>query len=769
MTAALLISFAVALAAPWIARWRAGSGACLLVLLPAALAVYFAALVPMVAQGAAALAVRTWVPAMGVSLALRCDGLSLFFALLITVMGALVVAYSIRYLADTGQRGRFFAYLLLFMSAMLGIVLADDLFALYVFWELTSITSFLLIGFENAQDKARDAARQSLLVTSSCGLVMLAGFILLSIAAGGTFRISEIVERAGEVRAHGLYAPALVLIAIGAFAKSAQFPLHFWLPNAMSAPTPVSAYLHSATMVKAGIYLLARLTPALGGTAPWFALLTSVGTLTMLIGAVLALRSTDLKRVLAYSTIAMLGMLTYLLGAGTAHSIAAAMVLLLAHALYKGALFLGAGAVDHEAGSRDVRQLGGLARCMPMTAAAAALAAASMAGLPPLLGFAYKEMTYAASLELEMAPVLLTAAAVLSNALTVVAAGIVAVRPFWGGRARPRVPVHEAPAAMWLPPVLLAGAGLLLGLFPGPVTRLVLDPAIAAIVGQPAAAQVSTVPHWNIGLLLSVVTIATGVIGYLCWDRLRAWLAMIDRASDYGPEHAYHAAVSALQRIAVMQTRALQHGYLRYYLLTVFATYLLLTAGAMLVHGLPAALPAALPSAAIYEWLLLGLSVAAAIAAIRTDSRLVAITALAVLGFSIALLFLIFGAIDLAMTQFLVETLIIVILLQVMRRLPPIGPPTRPTGRPRVHALALSIAFGLLVTVLLIAVTQQPFDDSISEYYARASVPEGHGRNIVNVILVDFRGLDTMGEISVIATAALGAWALIAARAGGTR
>lgn len=767
MIAALLISFAVALAAPWIARRRAGRGAWLLVLLPAALAVYFAALVPTVAQGTAALAVRTWAPAMGVTLALRCDGLSLFFALLITVMGALVVAYSIRYLADTGQRGRFFAYLLLFMSAMLGLVLADDLFALYVFWELTSITSFLLIGFDNAQEKARSAARQSLLVTSSCGLVMLAGFILLSIAAGGTFRISEITERAGEVRAHGLYAPALVLIAIGAFAKSAQFPFHFWLPNAMSAPTPVSAYLHSATMVKAGIYLLARLTPALGGTAPWFALLASVGTLTMLIGAVLALRSTDLKRVLAYSTIAMLGMLTYLLGAGTERSIAAAMVLLLAHALYKGALFLGAGAVDHEAGSRDVRQLGGLARCMPMTATAATLAAASMAGLPPLLGFAYKEMTYAASLELEMAPVLLTSAAVLSNALTVIAAGIVAVRPFWGSRMRDTV--HEAPVAMWLPPALLAGAGLLLGLFPGPVTRLVIDPAIAAIVGQPAAAQVSTVPHWNIELLLSVVTIATGVLGYLCWDRLRTWLAMIDRASDYGPEHAYHAAVKALQRIAVMQTRALQHGYLRYYLLTVFATYLLLTAGAMLVHGVPAALPDALPSAALYEWLLLVLLVAAAIAAILTGSRLVAIMALAVLGFGIALLFLIYGAIDLAMTQFLVETLIIVILLQVMRRLPPIGPPTRHTGRPRVHALALSIAFGLLVTVLLIAVIQQPFDDSISDYYARASVPEGHGRNVVNVILVDFRGLDTMGEISVIATAALGAWALLRARAGGTR
>jgi multicomponent Na+:H+ antiporter subunit A len=769
MSAALLLSFAVALAAPWIARWRSGRGAWLLVLLPVALAGYYAALAPGVAGGAVLVAVYEWLPLLDVDLALRGDGLSLIFALLISVLGALVVAYSISYLGDVAHRGRFYAYLLLFMSAMLGIAFADNLLALYVFWELTSITSYLLIGFHSEREEARSAAQQSLVVTSACGLVMLAGFVLLSIAAGGTFRISEIVDRADAVRAHALYAPALVTIAIGAFAKSAQFPLHFWLPNAMAAPTPVSAYLHSAALVKAGVYLLARLHPALGGTTLWLVLLTSVGAVTMVIGALLALRNTDLKRVLAYSTMAVLGMLVFLLGAGTAASVAAAMVLLVAHALYKGALFLVAGAVDHQAGSRDVRELGGLARSMPITAAAVALAAASMAGLPPLLGFAFKEMAYGATLELATAPVLLSAVVVLSNALAVVAAGVVAVRPFWG--RGPVTGASEAPAAMWLPPMLLAVAGVVLGVFPGPVTRLVIDPAISAILGQPVpaqvSAQVSVVPHWSPELLLSALTLAAGLIGYACWDRIRAALDWLDRAlaGTLGPERVYHLVFKSVQRVAVLQTRAIQHGYLRYYLLTIFATYLLLVSGAMIDHSVPAYLPRSLPAVAVHEWMLLGLAVAAALAATFMRSHLNTVVALAVLGFAIALLFLLLGAIDLAMTQFLVETLIIVILLLVLRRLPVIEPLSRPRFPMRAFKLAFSIAFGLLVTLLLIGVTRQPFDDSVSEYYGRTSVPEGHGSNVVNVILVDFRALDTLGEILVIATAALGAWALLRARA----
>jgi multicomponent Na+:H+ antiporter subunit A len=391
MLAAVFSSFGAALAAPWLHRVTRGATAPLLALLPASLLIYFASFAGRIAKGERVTVSYAWAPNLGVNLSFALDGLSLLFALLICGIGALVVIYAGGYLAGHHQLGRFYAFLLLFMASMLGLVLADNLLLLFVFWELTSISSFLLIGFDHEQEASRAAALQALLVTGGGGLALFAGMILLGLA-GDSFELSTLLARGDMVRGDTRYLPILLLVVAGAFTKSAQVPFHFWLPGAMAAPTPVSAYLHSATMVKAGVYLLARLSPILGETATWTAIVAPVGAITMLLGGVIALYQTDLKRILAYSTISALGTLVLLLGLGTAAAITAAIVFLFAHALYKGALFMVAGALDHETGTRDVEQLGGLRRAMPVTAVVAALAAVSLAGFGPVVSFIGKEL-----------------------------------------------------------------------------------------------------------------------------------------------------------------------------------------------------------------------------------------------------------------------------------------------------------------------------------------------------------------------------------------
>ncbi|MFB3140368.1 MAG: proton-conducting transporter membrane subunit, partial [Candidatus Acidiferrales bacterium] len=393
LAVAVLSGFVMALAAPWLHRIARSTSGWVLALFPLALTVYFAGQAGRVAAGEVLAVSIDWVPSLGIALSFYLDGLSLLFALLISGIGALVVVYAGGYLAGHAHLGRFYAFLLMFLASMLGLVLANNVITLFVFWELTSVSSYLLIGFEHEREAARQAALQALLVTGLGGLALLAGLLLLG-QAGGSMELSELLTRGEAIQAHPFYAPILLLILAGAFTKSAQFPFHFWLPSAMEAPTPVSAYLHSATMVKAGIYLLARFNPVLGGTELWFYIVTAAGAATMLVGAYLAFQQSDLKRILAYSTMSALGMMVLLLGLGTELAVKAAIVSILVHALYKGALFLVAGAVEHETGTRDVDRLGGLRRAMPITAAAAALAALSMAGLPPLFGFIGKEMVY---------------------------------------------------------------------------------------------------------------------------------------------------------------------------------------------------------------------------------------------------------------------------------------------------------------------------------------------------------------------------------------
>ena len=470
----ILSVFALALAAPGIYRLAGDATGWLVAAVPLALCIYFLTFVESVGSGEVYAVAHPWVPGLDIDLAFYIDGWSLLFAVLITLVGALVLIYAGAYLHGHPLIGRFYLFILLFMGSMLGLVLADNLLLAFVFWELTSISSYFLIGFDCRREASRAAALQALLITGAGGLALLAGFVLLAQVTGGA-AISDFLASGEQVRQHGLYDPILFLVLLGAFTKSAQVPFHFWLPSAMEAPTPVSAYLHSATMVKAGVYLLGRLSPVLSGTDAWLYTVTFTGAVTMVFAAWLTLRQEDLKRILAYSTISALGVLVMLLGIGTEGSARAAAAFLLAHALYKGALFLVAGAVDHETGTRNVNLLGGLRRAMPLTATAAILAALSMAGIVPFFGFIGKELVYEAVFHAAAVPALLTAAAVFSSMLFVNVAAVVGIYPFLSNQAgkTPKHP-HEGPLGLWLGPLLLASFGLLAGIMAASVAAPLL-------------------------------------------------------------------------------------------------------------------------------------------------------------------------------------------------------------------------------------------------------------------------------------------------------
>ena len=761
----LLMSLAAALLAPTVARVARGAAGSLLALIPLAGFVYFASQIPAVAGGATLHVTYPWVPSFGVMVSLYLDGLSLLFALLITGLGTLIVLYTSGYLRGHPQLGRFYLYLLLFMSAMIGLVLSDNLITLFVFWELTSFSSYLLIGFKHEAEKARKSALQALLVTGAGGLALLAGLLLLGYAAGGTFELREIFANGEAVRAHALYLPIFLLIILGAFTKSAQFPFHFWLPNAMAAPTPVSAYLHSATMVKAGIYLLARMDGLLGGTEVWVWTLSLAGALTMLIGAVSAVRHTDLKKILAYSTITALGTLTLLLGLSFEESIKAAMVFLVVHSLYKGALFLVAGSVDHATGTRDLRALGGLRPAMPWTAGAAILAGLSMAGLPPLFGFVGKELAYKAKLGFDGADVILPAIAVLANALTVTAALILVLRPFFGELKMTAKEPHRMGWRMALGPVVLAGFGLLFGLLPMVLAAPLVSPAVFAVLGGEMPIKLSLWYGFNLALLLSGVTLLLGVLGYWAWDRYRPALERgVEVLARIGPETGYERGLAGTVRLAEWQTQVVQGGSLTRHLTLIVTTLLGFLGVAFWLRGgwdYVEAAGASLAGVHFVDGTLVAVAVASTALVIWSRSRLTGVMALGVMGFCVALLFLRLGAPDVAMTQFLVETLIVLILLLVIARLP--GFPAVQTPQPAmrwVHGL-LALGAGTLVTGLVLAITHQPLDLTVPQYFAQESMPSGYGRNVVNVILVDFRALDTLGEIVVLAVAALGAYVLV--------
>ena len=721
----------------------------------ALLFLYFLQFLPEVAAGQPVRWVIPWIPSLDVNLSFWIDGLSLMFALLITGIGAMVMLYAAKYLAGHKQYDRFALYLFAFMLSMLGVVLADNMIALFVFWELTTFTSYLLIGFTHTDPKSRRNALQALLLTATGGLALLAGFILIGITQG-TFELSEL-NAAGSIAGQPLYLGILFLVLAGAFTKSAQVPFHFWLPNAMAAPTPVSAYLHSATMVKAGVYLLARMHPSLSGSDVWIWVLSIFGAVTAVFASFMALRQTDLKQTLAYTTLMALGTLVMFLAGSSGYAITAAMTFLLVHSLYKAGLFLIIGIVDHATHTRDANVLGGLAKAMPITAAAAVVAGLAMAGIPPFLGFIAKEVAYAGALEMRLA-IFVVPMALAAFALMFAVAGIVAYKPFYGPQGDLPHEPHEGPWPMLLGPVVLGTLGLLFGLLPGTAAYYLIEPAVAAVMGAPdVGGRVKLWAGFNLPLLLSLITFALGFLIYARHQALRARLARLEARSpdlDAGWDRFLDHFVAYTKG----QTKLIQTGVLRQYMFATFAVFALTVLVTLMMRDV-GGIRLGLAGLGFMEWGVAALIVAGAVLVLLTSSRIVALVALGVVGIGVALVFIMYSAPDVAITQLLVELLVVVLLAFAFLKMPNLDPSGSQT-----HSFpnaVLAVGVGVLTTVVLLLVVDQPFDRRLTEFFEGASWTEAFGRNIVNVILVDFRTLDTFGEIAVVAVAALGAFALL--------
>ena len=762
MLALLALHLALALLAP-AAGARLGRRVFLLVALaPAATAAWAATRAAAVLDGAPVVSSTPWVPGLGLTLDLRLDALALLMVTLVSGIGALVFLYCARYFAsEQAGLGRFAGVLTAFAGAMLGLVLADDLILLYVFWELTSVTSYLLIGFDDEQEESRRAAQQALVVTTLGGLVMLAGLILLGQAAG-TSSISQILA---DPPTGGTVPVALLLVLVGAFTKSAQVPFHPWLPAAMAAPTPVSAYLHAAAMVKAGVYLVALLAPAFALVGGWRPVVLTVGLLTMVLGGWRALRQHDLKRLLAFGTVSQLGFLFVLFGAGTREAALAGATLLLAHGLFKATLFLTVGVIDHETGSRDLRVLSGLGRRFPVLAVVATLAALSMAGAPPLLGFISKEASYEAFLHDDP---LVFAGLFLGSVLT----AAYSARFVWGafGTKAGRAPTRaHAPAPSFVAPVAVLGiAGLVLGLVPS-----LADPLVQGYVASydvpvgPSAVKAEHLALWHgptPALGFSFLTLLLGAALFATRERVREGQRRLSRVlGAVDADRSYDATLTGVDRLALRTTAVVQTGSLPVYLGMVLLTLVLVPGTALLVGTSI--------SSDLRGWdspLQPVVAVVIAVAAVATASahrRFTAVLYLGAVGYGTAVLFVLQGGPDLALTQFLVETLALVIFVFVLRRLPS----TFSRHRLRLSQgvrMAVALSVGAFVTSGILISSQARTAPPASQTYLDQALPKGGGSNVVNVVLVDFRGFDTLGEITVLAVAAMGIASLVLAGRG---
>lgn len=746
----LLLALAGSCAAGAITRLAGRSAGWVLAILPATLFASLLAIAPGIERGWVIAEGRRWAPELGLDVTLRLDGFSFLLALLVTGIGALVVIYAGAYLNERSpaERGRFFTLILLFMTAMLGAVLADNLLLFLLFWEATSILSFLLIGFDSRSARARHSALMALHVTALGGLALLAAVILIGQSLD-TWSMQEAVARSAELAAGPNGGAILACLMLAGFTKSAQFPFHFWLPNAMLAPTPASAYLHSATMVKLGIYLLSRFEPLAAAVPGGRPVLVTVGCATMLVAALQALRSEGFKTSLAYSTIASLGVLVTLIGlTGPAASVA--MVgFLLAHALYKAALFMCAGAVLHATGVQSLRALGGMARHLPLTALATTLASLSMAGLPPFFGFISKEFLFQAQIEgtVDWIPLFI---AVLVNGVMVAVAAVITLRPFFIGGPATTVRHGETPALVF-GAIVLSFAGLLLSLSPDWITRNVLRPAAIAVYGTPVEVQVALWHGMTPMLLTSGGVVAIGGLIAFYWRPIHASLrarAGFDRLS---PETVYERLL-AMATVAGERARA--RGRDRRSMLVTVVGGMLLLAGWMVVSA--GALPR-FPGWAGIEagpTAVAAVGAAAAVAAARVRDPLAALLGVGAAGLAAAVLFLLHGAPDLALTQFGVEALMTMVLVGLLA-----GTATD-TGRGRTAAeartdLVIAVGGAILLFLVLLDISAVPSPGTTSRFFTENALSAAHGRNIVNVILVDFRALDTLGETAVIAMSVL--------------
>jgi len=764
----VLLPFLAAPLAAWSARftrvapaWVAGGTALTALALFAWLVNIHAGLMPVATS-------HTWIEAAGLSFGFRLDGLSLLFAGLILVIGLLIIIYARYYLSPRDSMGQFFAYLLMFMGAMLGVVLSENLINLVIFWELTSLTSFLLISYWQHRKQARYGARLALVTTGAGGLALLGGVLILGHIVG-SYELSDVLAAGDLIKAHDLYAPALILILLGVFTKSAQFPFHFWLPHAMEAPTPVSAYLHSATMVKAGIFLLARFFPALAGTDLWVILVSSVGLVTFLLGAYTALFRHDLKGLLAYSTVSHLGLITLLFGFSTPLAAVAGIFHIINHATFKASLFMVAGIIDHETGTRDMRRLGGLIRYMPHTAALGIIAAMAMAGVPLLNGFLSKEMFFTESLRaadrhgsIWLLPVLVSLGGLLS-----VAYSLRFVHDTFFGKLDDDLPKkpQEPPRMMKRPVDLLVVLCLAVGILPALVVGPLLHVAVTGVLQtEPPAYSLSLWHGFNLPLLMSTVALTGGVILYLLRGPIFRWHAR--SLAHLDARVVYNRLMELLTRAGTGITALVDNGRLGH---IVTFTLLFSLAAGLLGYLLPLGLDevrhaadrgTAPDSGDWVTWLgIAAIILATLVTTVWHRQRLFAVITMSVVGLGVAMLFARFSAPDLAMTQLSVEVVTMILLLLALFYLPQqsrrLTPPLR-----RWRDAGIATAIGAGITAFTYAIISRPFA-SISGYFLDHSVPGGGGTNVVNVILVDFRGYDTFGEITVLALAGLGIFAML--------
>ena len=703
-----------------------------------------------------------WIPDIGLDLALRLDGLGLLFALMILGIGLLIILYARYYLSARDSLSLFYAYLLLFMGSMLGIVLSENLILLLMFWELTSLTSFLLIGFWREREDARKGARMALTITGLGGLALLGGFLLLGEMAG-SYDLSTILASGDRVRAHPLYTPMLVLILLGAFTKSAQFPFHFWLPHAMAAPTPVSAYLHSATLVKAGVFLLARLFPVLSGTPEWSWLVGGAGLATLLVGAWFALYKHDLKGLLAYSTISHLGLITLLFGIGTPLAAVAGVFHIINHATFKASLFMAAGIIDHECGTRDMRRVNGLWKFMPYTATLAMVAAAAMAGVPLFNGFLSKEMFFA-----ETATFYTEHDWGWLLPLVVVIAGMLAVAyslrfihdVFFNGDPidLPRTP-HEPPFWMKAPVGVLVAICLLVGILPMLTVEPILTVAVASVLQTPSPVHNLAIWHGvNLPFLMSLAALLGGLLIYAARRPLFTLAAQLEGRLD--AQAVYRWTLGRVIAFAAWITRHLETGSLQRMLLLFVLSVLTLGVAGFVGSGSPlTGTRATLPVDILGVLVTVGILAAAIGTLALHRRRLTALIVMGALGLPVALIFVQFSAPDLALTQLTVEVVTIVLLLLALYFLPQRSPVESSRGT-RIRDLGVAALAGAGTAALTWSILTRPFA-SISDYFLVNSLPGGGGTNVVNVILVDFRGFDTLGEITVLALAGLGIYAML--------
>jgi len=740
--------------------------------------------IPHIAEGKTFIHTYEWIPSFNINFTTYLDGLSMIFGLLITGVGSLVILYSIFYLSTKESLHHFYCYLLLFMGAMLGVVFSDNLMVLYTFWELTSVSSFLLIAFWHHRKSSRAGARKAMTITVFGGLSMLAGFLMLYVASG-TFSIREIVTNVGVIRDHTLFIPALILILIGAFTKSAQFPFHIWLPDAMEAPTPVSAYLHSATMVKAGIYLVARFSPVFGGEAVWFWLVSVIGLVTLFWGSFNAVRQTDLKALLAFSTVSQLGLIMSLFGLGSVghyYGYAADTVLytqasfaalfhLINHSTFKGALFMMVGIVDHEAGTRDIRRLGGLMALMPITFTIAVIGGFSMAGLPPFNGFLSKEMFFAAVLAIRNVEVfsiadlglLFPIVAWVASIFTFVYCMILISKTFFGKLQLNKLDKkpHEAPLGMLLSPIILCVFVVGIFFFPNALGHYILEPAMASIYPTfPSTSELT--PHiyaWHGINAELLMTLGVIIIGIILFKTLKSWKPLYRIFPQrYTFNTYYNRMIEFSENSSAKLTNRYMTGNLTHYFVYIYVFFVALIAGYFIWSDAIAFNFEKDSSIETYELILVFVMMFAAIWMIFAKGRVTAMLLNGVLGYSIAFFFVIFRAPDLALTQLVVESVTTALFLLCFKYLPDLMPEAS-RKKTQWSKVIISIFVGATVTLVGLAVVHFDRFEPVATYFNDSYELAG-GSNIVNTILGDFRAFDTMLEVVVLLIAGLGVYTL---------